>query len=64
MKVSGSKFNIVVLHDDDILLATNEIRRRLHDVKKFFSKNFEMKNMGEASYVIEIEIFMTNHMDC
>lgn len=56
MKVSGSKFIILVLYVDDILLAANDISL-LHDVKKFLSNNFEMKDMGEASYVIGIEIF-------
>ena len=56
MKVSGSKFIILVLYVDDILLAANDIGL-LHDVKWFLSKNFEMKDMGEASYVIGIEIF-------
>lgn len=56
MKVSGSKFIILVLYVDDILLATND-KGLLHDVKKFLSNNFEMKDMGEASYVIGIEIF-------
>ena len=39
----------------DILLATNDLSL-LHETKKFHSKNFEMKDMGEASYVIGIEI--------
>ena len=56
MKVSGSMFIILVLYVDDILLATNNVAM-LHDVKKFLSNNFEMKDMGEASYVIGIEIF-------
>ena len=56
MKVNGSKFVILVLYVDDILLAANDISL-LHDVKKYLSKNFEMKDMGEASYVIGIEIF-------
>ncbi|WVZ16815.1 hypothetical protein V8G54_009797 [Vigna mungo] len=56
IKVSGSKFVILVLYVDDILLATNDIGM-LHDVKKFLSSNFEMKDMNEASYVIGIEIF-------
>ena len=56
MKVSGSKFIILVLYVDDILLAANDFGL-LHDVKKFLSNNFEMKDMGEASYVIGIEIF-------
>jgi len=38
------------------LLATNDLGL-LHDTKKFLSSNFEMKDMGEASYVIGIEIF-------
>ena len=56
MKVSGSKFIILVLYVDDILLATND-KGLLHDVKKFLSETFEMKDMNEASYVIGIEIF-------
>ena len=56
MKVSGSRFIILVLYVDDILLAAND-KGMLCDVKEFLSKNFEMKDMGEASYVIVIEIF-------
>nr|KYP49960.1 hypothetical protein KK1_028271 [Cajanus cajan] len=29
----------------------------LHDVKKYLSNNFEMKDIGETSYVIGMEIF-------
>ncbi|OMO59932.1 reverse transcriptase [Corchorus capsularis] len=56
MKVCGNKFIILVLYVDDILLVTNDAGL-LHDVKKFLSNKFEMKDMGEASYVIGIEIF-------
>ena len=56
MKVTGSQFVILVLYVDDILLAAND-KGMLRDVKAFLSKNFEMKDMGEASYVIGIEIF-------
>ncbi|RVW89844.1 Retrovirus-related Pol polyprotein from transposon TNT 1-94 [Vitis vinifera] len=41
--------------DDDILLATKD-KGLLHEVKQFISKNFDMKDMGEASYVIDIKI--------
>eukprot|EP00253_Pinus_taeda_P026433 PITA_26433 len=41
--------------DDDILLATND-KGLLHEVKQFLSKNFDMKDMEEASYVIGIKI--------
>ena len=40
---------------DDILLATND-KRMMHGMKQFLSKNFDMKDMGEASYVIDIKI--------
>jgi len=40
---------------DDILLATND-NGLLHEVKQFLSKSFDMKDMGEASYVIGIKI--------
>ena len=56
LKISGSKFIILILYVDDILLATNDLGL-LHNTKAFLSKNFEMKDMGEASYVIGIEIF-------
>ena len=56
MKVVGSKFIILVLYVDDILLAASD-RGLLHDVKNYLSSNIEMKDMGEASYVIGIEIF-------
>ena len=40
---------------DDILLASSDLGL-LHESKKFLSQNFEMKDLGEASYVIGIEI--------
>lgn len=40
---------------DDILLATNN-KGMLYEVKQFLSSNFEMKDMGDASYVIGIKI--------
>ena len=54
-KVSGSKTCFLVLYVDDILLATND-NGMMHGVKQFHSKNFDMKDMGEASYVIGIKI--------
>ncbi|XP_022846239.1 uncharacterized protein LOC111368978 [Olea europaea var. sylvestris] len=56
LKVSGSKFIFLILYVDDILLATNDFGL-LYETKKFLSKNFEMKDMGETTYVIGIEIF-------
>ena len=42
------KFIFLILYVDDILLISNDIGL-LHETKKFLSKNFEMKDMGEAT---------------
>ena len=42
MKISGSKFIILVLYVENILLAANDAGL-LHDIKKFLSKNFKLK---------------------
>ncbi|WJZ97087.1 hypothetical protein VitviT2T_015721 [Vitis vinifera] len=55
LKVSGSKVCFLVLYVDDILLATDD-KGLLHEVKQFLSKNFDMNDMGETSYVIDIKI--------
>lgn len=54
-KVSGSKICFLVLYEDDILLAANDWGL-LHEMKQFLSKNFDMKDMSDASYVIGIKI--------
>jgi Reverse transcriptase (RNA-dependent DNA polymerase) len=40
---------------DDILLASNDLDM-LFERKYFLSKKFDMKDLGETSYVIGIEI--------
>jgi hypothetical protein len=54
LKVSGSKVIFLVLYVD-ILLASNDLGL-LHETKQLLSQSFEMKDLGEASYVIGIEI--------
>lgn len=54
-KFSGSRHIFLVLYVDDILLATNDIGM-LHETKKFLSKHFEMKDLGDASFVLGIQI--------
>jgi len=55
LKVSGSKFIILVLYVDDILLASSCVDL-LRETKDFLSNKFEMKDLGEASYVLGIKI--------
>jgi hypothetical protein len=40
---------------DDILLASSDISLLL-ETKKFLSSKFDMKDLGEASFVLGIEI--------
>ena len=54
-KFSGSKFIFLILYVDDILLASSDIGL-LHATKKFLTENFEMKDLGDASFVLGIQI--------
>ena len=45
----------LVLYVDDILLIGNEVKI-LSDVKTWLANQFQMKDLGEASYVIGIQI--------
>ena len=58
---SGSKICSLILHVDDILLGTND-RGLMHEVKQFLFNHFDMKDMGDASYVISIKILATDIM--
>ena len=51
------KGNIVILslYVDDILLAGND-KDLIKVTKEWLSSNFEMKDMGEASYVLGVKI--------
>ena len=55
LKTSGSKFIFLVLYVDDTLLASNDVNL-LHETKALLSKTFEMNDLGEASFVLGIEI--------
>ena len=54
-KFSGSKFIFLILYVDDILLASSDIGL-LYETKKFLSRNFEMKDLGNVSFVLGIHI--------
>jgi hypothetical protein len=44
-----------VLYVNDILLASND-KDMLYETKSFLSSNFDMKDLGDASDVLDIEI--------
>ena len=54
-KFSGSKYIFLVLYVDDILLASKDIAF-LQETKRFLTKIFEMKDLGEVSFVLGIKI--------
>ena len=55
MKVSGSKYIFFVLYVDDILLATNDTNMLIKTKQLLFS-HFDMKDLGEVSYILGIQI--------
>uniref|UniRef100_A0A2N9GYL9 Reverse transcriptase Ty1/copia-type domain-containing protein n=1 Tax=Fagus sylvatica TaxID=28930 RepID=A0A2N9GYL9_FAGSY len=55
LKITRSKIIFLVLYVDDILLASNDLGL-LRETKRFLFDNFEMKDLGEASFVLGIEI--------
>ena len=55
-KFCGSKYIFLVLYVDDILLASSDIGF-MHETKRFLAKYFEMKDLGDASFVLGIQIY-------
>jgi hypothetical protein len=49
----NEKFIFLILYVDDILLASSDVSLLL-EIKMFLSTNFDMKDLGEASFVLEI----------
>ncbi|KAJ9540535.1 hypothetical protein OSB04_027041 [Centaurea solstitialis] len=55
-KFSGSIVTFLVLYVDDILLIGNDVPT-LQSVKEWLSKCFQMKDLGEAAYILGIKIY-------
>ena len=55
MKVNGSKYIFPILYVVDILLAANDTDT-LVKTKQLLLGHFDMKDLGEASYVLGIQI--------
>jgi hypothetical protein len=54
-KFRSGKFIFLILYVDDILLSSSDVSLLL-ETKRFLSSNFDMKDFGEASFVLGIEI--------
>ena len=55
LRVSESSYIFLVLYVDDILLVSND-SDLLIETKHMLSTHFDMKDLGEASYVLGIKI--------
>ena len=55
LKRSNSGFVILSLYVDGILLVENS-KEMINTAKMWLSSNFEIKDMGEASYVLGVKI--------
>ena len=55
-KINGSTVTFLVLYVDDILLIGNDIPM-LTSVKIWLLKEFAIKDLGEASYILGIKVY-------
>ena len=55
-KVSGSSVAFLILYVDDIFLIRNDTEF-LNSIKGYLNKNFSMKDLGEAAYILGIKIY-------
>jgi hypothetical protein len=54
-KFKNGKYIFLILYVDDILLASSDVILLL-ETKRFLSSHFEMKDLGEARFILGIEI--------
>ena len=62
MKVSESKYIFLVLYVDDILIAANDTDL-LIETKQLLFSHFDMKDLGEAYFVLGIQILRDRPCD-
>jgi hypothetical protein len=61
VKFKGKNFTILVFYVDDISLAND--KNMLYQIKSFLSYNFDMKDLGDDSYVLGIKIHQDRTKD-
>ena len=62
MKVSGSKYIFLVLYVDNVLLAANDTDL-LVETNQLLFRNFDMKDLREAYYVLSRQILRNRPSD-
>ena len=55
-KVNGSSIAFLIVYVDDILLIVDDIEF-LDSIKRYMNKNFSMKDLSEATYILGIKIY-------
>jgi hypothetical protein len=53
-KFKNGKFIFLILYVDDILLVSSDASLLL-ETKRFLSSNFDIKDLGEASFILELK---------
>ncbi|KAK0581940.1 hypothetical protein LWI29_019810 [Acer saccharum] len=54
-RIKGDKLVLLILYVDDILLIGNDVGV-LTSVKEWLAKQFDMKDLGEASFILGIQV--------
>ena len=62
-KQVGANFVIIALFVDDLLIASNS-EQMLQNEKKLLGGKFEMKDLGEAHYILGIQIIRDRSNKC
>ena len=60
--MSGSSVAFLILYVDDLLLIGNNTEF-LDSIKGYLNKNFLMKDLGEAAYILGIKIYRDIEID-
>jgi hypothetical protein len=63
IKIKGIMFIILILYVDDILLTSSD-KNLLYETKGFLSSNFDMNDLGDVSYVLDIKIHRDGTKRC